>query len=511
VQEELRGLGSEISCLDINEDKDWEAVAQYSRENPRLEIEDGNLAYVIYTSGSTGEPKGVEISHGGLRNLVQWHGERYGIGGEDRGTLVAGTGFDASVWELWSSLGNGASLHIVDEETRGEAERLQKWLREEEITVSFLPTPLAESILALEKPLGGKLRELLTGGDALRRRARQDESFRLVNHYGPTENTVVATGGEVETSGEGVPGIGRPIANTQAYVLDEGMAPVPVGITGEFYIGGRGLARGYLNRARLTAEKFVPHPYGQKAGARLYRTGDRVRWLAEGTLEFVGRRDEQVKIRGYRIELGEIETALLGTEGIGEAVAAVREGEGGNKTVVAYVVGQEGGTPNPTEVKKALKSKLPEYMVPGYVVVLEKMPLTANGKIDRRALPAVETTRGENYVAPQTPEQEMVANIWSQVLGVERVGIEDDFFGLGGHSLLATRVISRIREAFQVELPLQMLFEAPTIGGVTRSILKLAEEERSKSGRLKEIAALIDRYSEEQIDALFASKGAYLN
>ncbi|HZI74540.1 MAG TPA: non-ribosomal peptide synthetase, partial [Gemmatimonadales bacterium] len=321
------------------------------------------------------------------------------------------------------------------------------------------------------------LRQLLIGGEALSRIHVQRGLERLgqvaiINGYGPTEGTTFTCCEHIERGEiEGrlwIP-IGVPIANTQVYVLDERMEPVAVGVVGELYIGGAGLARGYLNRPGLTGEKFVPNPFSGKRGGRLYRTGDRTRWLAEGKLEFVGRRDEQVKVRGYRIELGEIEAALLGMEEIAEAVVVVREDEPGERGLVGYVVGGEGKEADVNAIRRALKAKLPEYMVPA-IVVLERMPLTVNGKIDRRALPAAEGTRGESYEAPQTPVQDVVASIWAKVLGVERVGIDDNFFELGGHSLLATRAMSRIREAFQVEMPLRVLFEAPTVRGLAEQV-----------------------------------------
>src|SRR4029077_13991770 len=297
------------------------------------------------------------------------------------------------------------------------------------------------------------LRQLLIGGEALSRvhveRGLEGlGQIAIINGYGPTEGTTFTCCEHIE--GKQIEGrisipIGVPIANTTVYVLDERMEPVAVGVVGEWYIGGAGLARGYLNRPGLTGEKFVPNPFGGKRGGRLYRTGDRTGWLAEGEMEFVGRRDGQVKVRGYRIELGEIEAALLGMEEIGEAVVVVREEEAGDKRLGGDVVGREGKEAEEKEIRRALKLKLPEYMVPGQWVMLERMPLSANGKIDRGALPAAEGTRGESYEAPQTPVQDVLAGIWGQVLEVERVGIDENFFELGGHSLVATLVMIRIR------------------------------------------------------------------
>jgi acyl carrier protein len=326
---------------------------------------------------------------------------------------------------------------------------------------------------------------------------------RLLHVYGPTENTTFTTWEEVEEVEEEATtvSIGVPITNTQVYVLDGRMGAVGVGVVGELYLGGAGLARGYLNRPKLTAEKFVPHPYSGKRGERLYRTGDRVRWQAEGKLEFVGRGDGQVKVRGHRIELGEIEAALLGMQEIGEAVVVVREDEPGDKRLVGYVVGREGEEPDVNGIRTALKVKLPEYMVPGLVVVLNEMPLTPNGKIDLRALPVAEATRGASYEAPRTPEEELVAGIWAHVLAVERVGIDENFFELGGHSLLATRVISRIREAFQMEIPLRALFEAPTVRGLAGRI-----EAARRAGQGLEIPKIVQAQRNEPLPLSYAQQ-----
>jgi hypothetical protein len=300
---------------------------------------------------------------------------------------------------------------------------------------------------------------------------------RLVHVYGPTETTTYATWhrvGAVEDGATTIP-IGRPIANTEAYVLDGRLQPVPVGVPGELYIGGAGVARGYLNRPELTAEKFVPDPFsGDEPGARLYKTGDRVRRRADGDIEFLGRLDGQVKLRGFRVEPGEVEGALNGHGRVRESVVLLREDAPEKKRLVAYVVpGQDGTTPAVDELRGFLREKLPEYMVPSAIVVLEALPLTPNGKVDRRALPAPDPSgfRAENdYAAPRTPLEERLVEIWKEVLGLRRVGVRDDFFELGGHSLLGTQVVSRLRGALRVELPLRHLFETPTIAGLAERI-----------------------------------------
>jgi amino acid adenylation domain-containing protein len=461
-------------------DKDWKEIALQSEENPTSEVTPDNLVYAIYTSGSTGNPKGVLVEHRGLLNLVFWHQRTFAVSPKDRATQLAGPAFDASVWELWPYLTAGASIYIANEQTRISPLQLRDWLVSNAITISFLPTPLAESVLLLDWPSDVALRTLLTGGDKLHNYPLPKVPFELVNNYGPTENTVVTTSGSIPAKErtDMAPPIGRPIANTQVYLLDNQLQPVPIGVPGELYIGGDGIARGYLNRPDLTDEKFIPNPFSNKLGSRLYKTDDLARYLPDGNIEFLGRIDNQVKIRGFRIELGEIEAALLQHLDVREAVVIVREDIPGDKRLVAYVVPKveavlEAAIPTVGELRSFLLAKLPDYMVPGAFVFLEAMPLTPNGKIDRRALPAPDTSHREledNFVAPNTPTEEILAAIWAEVLGLQLVGINDNFFELGGHSLLATQIISRIREAFKIELPLRHLFEAPTIASLGHSI-----------------------------------------
>ncbi|MCY1015549.1 non-ribosomal peptide synthase/polyketide synthase [Pyxidicoccus sp. MSG2] len=434
-----------------------------------------HLAYVIYTSGSTGQPKGVGVTHGSLANLVHWHLREYAVGPEDRVSHVIGTSFDASMLELWPTLVTGASLHIPSDETRTQSSRLLEWLAARRVTLAVLPAPLAEAVLSERWPANVALRVLVSGGDRLHSRPRADARFRLVNQYGPTESTVVATCATVamEDTEAGLPPIGRPIANTRVYVLDRELQPVPVRATGELYVSGAGLARGYLGQPTLTAERFIPHPFSTEPGARLYRTGDRVRWRADGALEFLGRADEQVKVRGFRIEPGEVEAALLQHADVREAVVVAREDGPGGKRLVAYVV-PHSTAPVATALREFLLHRLPEHMVPSAVVMLDALPLTPNGKVDRKALPvpgvSLTAASPELYVAPRTDLERRVAAIWSELLGVARVGVEDDFFELGGHSLLATQALSRLRESFGVEVPLQRLFEEPTVAAVARNL-----------------------------------------
>jgi amino acid adenylation domain-containing protein len=453
-------------------DREWRTISDGSSENPTLSSSPDNLAYIIYTSGSTGTPKGVAVTHRGLSNLVHWHCDAYQLTPQDRGSLVAGIGFDASVWELWPYLACGASLVVVSGE-RVMSPDLLAWLAGQGVTVCFLPTPLAEAALwemREQRSERNSLRVVLTGGDRLRQRLAAGLGFALVNHYGPTECTVVATSGAVECGGEeaSAPAIGRPISNTQVYVLGAAMELAPVGVTGELYLGGERLARGYWNRPEQTAERFIPHPFSTEPGARLYRTGDLVRYLPDGNLEFIGRADEQVKVRGFRIELGEIESVLGTHAAVREVVVIASEDAAGNKQLVAYVVSDESIDSN--QLRAYLKGRLPEYMVPSAFVTLEEMPLTPNGKVDRKALPKPERSGGDAYVAARTPVEEVLVGIWEQLLKLERVGVHENFFELGGHSLLATQVNSRIRLTFHVDLPLHVIFEFPTIAELATRI-----------------------------------------
>jgi amino acid adenylation domain-containing protein len=458
-----------VLCLDTG----WHVVAQGGESNLPCEATAENLAYVIYTSGSTGRPKGTEIEQQSLLNLVFWHQRAFEVTPADRATQVAGQAFDASVWEVWPYLAAGASLHIVPEDVRSSPIQLRDWLIAQQITISFLPTPLAESVLALDWPPGGALRTLLTGGDRLHAYPPPGLPFQVVNNYGPTENTVVTTSGLVPGGGErqALPSIGRPIANTRLYVLDRHMQPVPIGVPGELYIGGDSLARGYLNRPELTVDQFILDPFAP-SHARLYKTGDLVRYLPDGSLDFLGRLDSQVKVRGFRIELEEIEALLAQHPAVQKSAVAAWEEPGGAKRLVAYVVYQA-STPGPSssEFRVYLKQKLPDYMLPAMFIVLEDLPLTPNGKVDRRALPAPgPLPRDRDFVAPHTPTQHTIAELWSQILEVDEVSIEDNFFELGGHSLLATQLVSRLREVFRVELPLRSLFESPTVADLAERI-----------------------------------------
>ncbi len=439
---------------------------------PAVAVEPDHLAYVLYTSGSTGRPKGAQIPHRGLMSLVRWDLRAHGTGPGDRRTQVASLGFDASVWEIWSCLASGAALHLPEEEARIDPQRLCAWMAARGITVSFLPTPLAEALLTLrpEGPEIPTLRRLLTGGDRLRLHPDPSCGFALVNNYGPTEASVVTTSGLVPPRHRGetgsIPSLGRPIDGLRVCLLDRSLLPVPPGMPGELWVGGPSLARGYLGDPGRTAERFAPDPFPQIPGERLYRTGDLCRHRHDGSLEFLGRADHQVKVRGFRIELGEIEAALSALDGVREAVVVMRE-----ERLVAYVVSDAAADALRRSLGERLRERLPDYMVPAAFVTLAALPLTPNGKVDRQALPAPELQSPEgSFLAPRTPVEEVLAGIWAELLGVERVGADAHFFELGGHSLLATRVMSRLRSALDVEMPLRDLFEAPRLADLAARV-----------------------------------------
>jgi amino acid adenylation domain-containing protein len=507
----LAGAGRVV----VLEDKDFKDTKEIKDSEALLSLESfgslepTQLAYVIFTSGSTGVPKGIEITHGSLTNLIAWYHATYAPGPDDCAALVAGPSFDVSVGEIWPLLAAGASLHVPDEETRLLPSRLLAWLARERITLCFLPTPLAEAVLRElpEKlPEGLALRALLTAGDNLVRTPPPGLPFELFDQYGPAESTVFATRAHVEPgpAGPAGPPIGRPIANYQAYVLDPWMEPVPVGVPGEIWLGGAGLARGYRGRPDLTAERFLPSPF--LFGERLYRTGDLARWLPDGQLEFLGRIDRQVKIRGFRIELGEVEAALARLPGIGAAAAVLRRDDRGEARLVGYAAPPPGkAAPTGLELRRALRTRLPEYMVPAAFVVLPELPLTPSGKIDRNALPEPAPAAGTERIAPRTPVEEELARIWSHLLGVpyEQVSIGDNFFDLGGHSLLAAQCVARVRASLGAELPLQSLFGKATLGDIADTLVE-AELTNAGEDELRDLLAEYDGLSEEELRALLA-------
>ena len=505
----LPAVGDELPpvlCLDTEWERIEESAAGATPHTKQLAQPD-NLAYIIYTSGSTGTPKGVMLSHRALFNHMAWMQERFPLNSEDAVLQKTPFSFDASVWEFWAPLLCGARLVLARSGGHRDAAYLIEEIRRQRVTtLQVVPTQLR---MLEEEGLEGceSLRRVYCGGEALtaelvREFQRQLEGVELVNLYGPTEATIDATywvSSRAEESqgqkGDGAEGgvvpIGRPVGNMRVYVLDEHLELVPEGVAGELYIGGEGLGRGYVNAPELTAERFIPDGLSGERGGRLYKTGDVVRYLPSGELEFLGRVDHQVKVRGFRIELGELESVLRQHPLLQDAVVVVKESDEGQKHLVAYCVMVNGQpvapsrnisgetvtptakTPIPPDLRDWLKQRVPDYFVPSLFVALDALPLTPNGKIDRRALPAPDLTsvaRRDSYIAPQTPAERVISDIFAQVLGVERVGVGDDFFEMGGHSLLATRVMARVTKVFQVKLGVRLLFEGPTVGGVIEAL-----------------------------------------
>lgn len=471
----LTGLGVETVCVD----SDWETIAKYDAEAPNIDLTSTGLAYVIYTSGSTGQPKGVMVEHRGLSNAVDWIVETLKLSSGDRCLLKTPITFDAAGRELFPILLAGGTLVIAEPGGHRDSRYLAEIIRDQRISILHC-VPSILRLLSDEPALEecAALRGVMCGGEALTpqivTRFLGRSLARLYNVYGPTEAIIDSTYWRCENpAAHSTIPIGRPIQNVQVYILDDLQNLLPIGAAGDLYIGGSGLARGYVGRADLTAEKFVPDPFSHAPGGRIYKTGDRARYLSDGNIEYLGRIDGQVKLRGFRIELGEIETALRGHPAVRDAIVLVQESDAGEKRLVAYVAAAENARPSTTELRNFIKTDLPEHMIPAVFVLLDALPLSANGKVDRRALPKLDAKRPEldgGFVASRTPTEELLSQIWGQVLGMERVGIHDDFFQLGGHSLLATQVVSRIREAFHVEMPLRRLFEAPTVAALAASI-----------------------------------------
>ena len=477
TQASLRGLLPADGVRTVSVDGDAAAIAEHPPTPPEPAVDPENAAYVIYTSGSTGRPKGVQVTHANVASFFAGMDER--VGGTIPGSWLAvtRTGFDIHVLELLWTLARGFRV-VVQPELEGSAagETPARELSRHAIT-HLQCTPSLARVMIEDAGAGALagLERVLLGGEVLPPELAATLAAAVpggvVNLYGPTETTVWSTTHEVDAPGA-VP-IGRPIANARVYVLSEALRPLPVGVPGELYVAGPGVTRGYLRRPALTAERFVPDPFGGEAGGRMYRTGDRARWRADGVLEYRGRLDAQVKVRGVRIEPGEVEAALREHPAVRECAVVAREGGAGEARLVAYLVA-EGDAPPADALRAHLRERLPEYMVPQAVVALERLPLTPGGKLDRRALPAPEhTAERERYVAPRRPVEEVLAGIWAELLEVERPGVRDDFFALGGDSLLIMRLISRVRTAFGVELPIRAVFSTPTLEALSAEVERL--------------------------------------
>jgi amino acid adenylation domain-containing protein len=457
-------------------------TAQHSQENPTSSVTTDNLAYVIYTSGSTGKPKGVLIEHRGLCNLSEAQIHTFNLQPSDRILQFASLSFDASIFEIVMALRTGATLYLAKKESLLPGAALLQLLRDNAITHVTLPPSVLAVLPAQELPA---LRTIISAGEACSTDVvkRWASGRQLFNAYGPTEAAVWATVAELSDDSE-KPSIGRPIANTQVYILDSHLQPVPIGVPGELYIGGDGLARGYLNQPELTTQQFIPNPFSHKPETRLYKTGDLACYRSDGNIEFLGRIDEQVKIRGFRIELGEIEAVLNQHPAVRETVAIAKEDVSGNKRLVTYIVPNQEHLPTVGAQGLApllrcfLKEKLPEYMIPAAFVMLETLPHLPNGKVDRRALERLsidQSKLGKDFIAPRTPTEEAIAKIWADVLKRDRVGIRDNFFELGGDSLLAVHLMAQIHKQFERELPLSTLFLTPTVEGLATTLGQEAE------------------------------------
>jgi acyl-coenzyme A synthetase/AMP-(fatty) acid ligase/acyl carrier protein len=474
-----------------------------------------SLAYILYTSGSTGRPKGVAIQQRSVIAFLHW--ARSVFGPDDLAGVLASTSFcfDLSIFELFVPLCWGGRIILAQDVLQLPTLAAAKEVR----LINTVPSAMAELVRMRGVP--ESVRTVNLAGEPLpnslvQRLYDQGHVERVWNLYGPTEDTTYSTHALAERGSRVEPRIGRPLDNTQVYVLDEHLQPVPVGLTGALYIGGAGLARGYLNWPELTSERFIPNPFSSDPGSRLYRTGDSVRYLPDGQLEYLGRGDQQVKVRGYRIELGEIEATLDEHPNVLQAVVIVYEDTPGDKRLVAYVVASEGHYPSANELRSTLKTKLPDYMVPSEFVLLEALPFLPNGKLDRRALPKPNEQRlglGETaYTAPRNPIEQQLVHLFCEVLKLERVGVHDNFFDIGGHSLLATRVIARIQEAYGVALAVRRFFESPTVEGLALAIGESQQRAtvavpmtipRIDRGRI--LAPDVAQFSDDEVAAMLAA------
>jgi amino acid adenylation domain-containing protein len=482
TQERLRGCAPPSgTVLAVYIDTEGAAVAREDEENLESGVLPDNLLYVIYTSGSTGQPKGVAMTHRAISNLIAWQLENSPLVGAAAKTLqFTPLSFDVSIQEIFSTWRAGGTLEIISEEERRDPTAVLRRISEREVRRIFLPFVALQQLAEASCTFGlvpEGLREVITAGEQLQITQQLSTLFEalpgcsLHNQYGPSESHVVSayTLAGAPDSWPTLPPIGRAVANSQLYVLDARLQPVPTGVAGELYLGGVALARGYLARPDATAEKFIPHPFSDEPGARLYRTGDLSRWLPDGQVEFLGRADQQVKVRGFRVELGEIEALLSRHPAVEEAVVVACNGGPGGKHLVAYVIGKRGEDCGFNLLSCFLREHLPDYMVPSVFARLESFPLTPSGKVDRRRLPDPEGQRPSlesAYVEPETEAQRKIAAIWRGVLQIERVGINDNFFDLGGHSLLMVQLNSRLRAAFDCDISLVEMFKYSTVGSL---------------------------------------------
>jgi amino acid adenylation domain-containing protein len=458
----------------IHLDEDWEVIAQESQENLPGKGNERNLAYIVFTSGTTGKPKGVSIEHRSLHNLISWHRQAFQVTAYDKASLFASLSFDASIWESWPYLCSGACLHVVPNRVKESPELLRNWLVDNEITLCFLPTPLAEQMMKLEWPPTLSLRTLLTGGDRLHTYPPISLPFTLVNNYGPTENTVVATSCTISPEGKTsyLPSIGKPINNVEIYLLNEQLQPVLPGETGEIYLAGANLARGYYHQPALTKERFLPHPFSPDPAARCYKTGDLAQWDAHGMLTFLGRNDQQVKIRGFRIEIGEIHARLASHPAIAECCVMAKPVNSEENQLLAFVVPSKGALINEEALRAYLLDTLPDYMIPARFIQMNALPLQTSGKVDLQQLASMNIVnmRERTVVATTNEVERQLLDIWIELLPDHQFGLHDNFFTIGGHSLSVLQLIVRVRQLIKVSITVRDIYQAPTIAQLSLTI-----------------------------------------
>ncbi|HEX7175266.1 MAG TPA: amino acid adenylation domain-containing protein [Pyrinomonadaceae bacterium] len=513
-----------VLCLDdAREELNGESDA-----NPRSGVAEENLGYIIYTSGSTGRPKGVSLPQRALVNLLRWHCATLRPGA--RTLQFASLSFDASFHEIFAALFTGGTLYLMQEGLRRDMNALAVLMRDQAIEKIILPVVVLQELAAEARERGHefpRLKEVMATGEQLQVNKSVIDWFddmqggprgggcSLHNHYGPSETHVVTsyTLPPAPRNWPTYPPIGRPVANTQIYILDAQLNPTPTGVPGELYIGGANLARGYFNRPDLTAEKFIPNPHGDEAGGRLYKTGDLARYRADGNIEYLCRIDHQLKVRGFRVEPGEVESVLGSHPAVEKTVVLLREFAPGDRRLVGYVVGRQGPRPSASELREFLLRKLPEYMIPSAYVFLDALPLTPNGKLDRDALPMPDSARpdvGGGFVAPRTEIEKSLAEIWAGVLGIDLVGVNDNFFELGGHSLLMIQIVSRISEALHVELPLKDFFQLPTVAEQAAAVGRLMAEGSEQRG-IEQLLDDLDQLSPEEVRRLLDERALTQN
>ncbi|NEN99513.1 MAG: non-ribosomal peptide synthetase, partial [Moorea sp. SIO3I7] len=480
-QNHLSDTKASVICLDTDE----EIINQQSQQIPENQVTANQLAYVIYTSGSTGQPKGVTIPHQGVVRLFS-NTNYVQLDPTDRVAQVSNTSFDAATFEIWGALLHGAVAVVITKSVLLSPQEFVNYIKQEKITTLFLTTALFNQLAYSVPEAFSTLKHLLFGGEAVDPKSvkqvfEKGAPERLLHVYGPTENTTFSSWYKVTKVAEGATNlpIGKPISNTQIYILDSQLQPVPIGVAGELHIGGDGLATGYHNRPELTASKFIPNPFDKSQATKLYKTGDLARYLTDGNIEFIGRIDQQVKIRGFRIEIGEIEALVSQYPDVKENVVIAQSDPAGGQRLVVYIVPKQESTQDASlipQIRQFLKQKLPEYMIPAAFVLLDAFPLTPNGKIDRRALPVPDTVSSgisTTYVMPQTETEQLLAKIWQEVLQVEKVGIYDNFFELGGHSLLTIKVHTKLQEIYAQDISIVKLFQHPNISEFSKYLIDL--------------------------------------